>query len=61
MMFYKDMTFCPGPCTNEACFRHMKYVEDAQKEGGWLHQNPWMPVAWFLELPKDCKEYVKPT
>lgn len=57
MMCYKDMTFCPGPCANVECFRHKKHVEDAQQEGGWLHQNSYVPVCWFIERPIECKEY----
>lgn len=60
MMCYKDQTFCPGPCANEYCFRHKSHVEEAQKEGGWLDKNPYVPVCWFIERPMDCKEYIDP-
>jgi len=60
MMCYKDQTFRPGPCANTECFRHKSHVEEAQKEGGWLQQNPYVPVAWFIELPTDCDKWIAP-
>ena len=57
-MTYRDQTFCHDWCTNEACFRNYKHVQDAQQEGGFLQQNPWMPVAFFVDIPMDCKERI---
>lgn len=59
MMCYKDMTFCPGPCGNKCCLRHKSIVDDAYKEGGFLNQNSWMPVSWYVEIPEGCQEWVK--
>ncbi len=55
MMCYKDQTFCPGPCANEECFRHPIHIDHE-----WLKVNSYMPVAWFLEMPQDCKDWVQP-
>lgn len=56
-MNYKDMTFCPGPCGNYNCHRHKCHVDEAWKDGGYLQQHPYVPVAWFVEMP-DCKQYL---
>ena len=54
MMCYKDMTFCGDWCATETCGRNYKNIKDAQQEGGFLQQNPWMPFVFFVEPPVDC-------
>jgi len=55
-MNYKDQTFCQDNCDTETCFRNYKHITDAQQEGGFLQQNPWMPVCFFVDVLTDCKE-----
>ena len=54
------MTFCQDWCRNFNCDRNQKHIIEAQKEGGFLDKNPWMPVCYFVEPPVDCNERIKP-
>jgi hypothetical protein len=56
MMSYKDQTFCHDWCATETCFRNYKHIKDSQQDGGFLHQNPWMPIAFYVAIPEYCKE-----
>lgn len=55
MSCYKDTTYCPGPCDNKKCFRHLIHIDH-----DYLKVHSYIPVAWFLELPKDCPDYIPP-
>ena len=57
-MCYKDQTFCHDWCANTECFRNYEHIKEAQKEGGYLQRNPWMPVAFFVDIPLDCIERI---
>lgn len=57
-MTYKDQTFCGDWCKKEDCFRNYKHIEEAQKPGGFLEKNPWMPVCYFVEPPVNCAERI---
>jgi len=54
-MSYKDQTFCGDWCGTTTCFRNYKHITDAQQPGGFLHENNWMPIAFFVDVPVDCK------
>lgn len=60
MISYKDQTFCHDWCKNEKCFRNYKHILDAKQPGGFLHENEWMPVCYFLVPPEDCNECINP-
>ena len=57
-MCYKDQTFCGDWCDNKKCFRNYQHIVDAQQEGGFLQQNNWMPMAFFVAPPIDCEERI---
>lgn len=58
-MTYRDMTFCEKQfCSNTECRRNWFQIEEAQKEGGFLHKNPWMPIATFVGAPVGCTKRI---
>ena len=57
-MSYKDQTFCDDWCNKTDCFRNYQHIVEAQKEGGFLHSNDWMPISFFVAPPLDCKDRI---
>lgn len=57
-MTYKDQTFCQDWCDNKECFRNYQHILDAQQPGKFLAENPWMPISFFVDIPKDCTERI---
>ena len=57
-MTYKDQTFCEDWCNNRECFRNYVHIKEAQEPGGYLFKNPWMPISFFIDVPKDCKDII---
>jgi len=53
-MTYKDQSFCNDWCGTTTCFRNYKHIEEATAPGGFLTENPWMPVSFLLAPPLDC-------
>lgn len=57
-MSYKDQTFCQDWCANGECFRNYAHIREELKEGGFLKQNPRMPISFFVDVPLDCDKRI---
>ena len=53
-MTYLDKTFCNDWCGTTTCHRNFKHIEEATAPGGYLAENTWMPISFFMDIPKDC-------